>query len=226
IPGRFSASRRCAPRNTPTSAPSTSHLMKSGATPKFRTKSSRDTASISMVSALAEFTTWPSPRSGDAFGSVRANKILRLADHTAFSSTVAQENPLRSTCSRSLDVFSDQAVGKERKESNVRANIIERHAGAKVLLQGILHVWFRGALQRIVAGARVQPQPNAGSRATLNLHPRERASRHNGCGSPAQASANDGNPAQAAERRRVSQKSLRQTIVGLRHAISPRGSCR
>ena len=78
-----------APRNISTSAPSTSHLIKSGA-PNLRTYSSTDTASTRMVLgadlSAALLITYPNPRSGDTSASARGTKTGFDDDHSAVAS--------------------------------------------------------------------------------------------------------------------------------------------
>jgi hypothetical protein len=203
--GGLSLKRLFAPRNTSTYAPSTSHLIKSGAA-DLRTYSSTETASTRIVlgadlSASLSITC-PKPRSGDTSASARAKNTGFEEDHTAFSSTeIGHPNSVprfRAAVpqfpgrleSRNSSGGTHQTRSKERKETNVRANIVHRHSRTQIFAQHDLHFRLDIAMEIIAARAGIQVQPNSLSRAVLHLNPRQRATRDELRAGPAQPWSN------------------------------------
>src|SRR5579859_836209 len=67
----------------------------------------------------------------------------------------------------------DQARGHQRKESDVRADVVKRHSRPQMVNEGLLHLRLTDSLLYILAGAGIQANPEAFGGAALYLHPDE-----------------------------------------------------
>jgi hypothetical protein len=68
-------------------------------------------------------------------------------------------------------IFSDNSCGKQREETDIRADIIKRHARTEKPLQRGLHFGLAAAFEVIATGARIQVQPKSLRGTAPDLHP-------------------------------------------------------
>ena len=119
-----------------------------------------------------------------------------------------------------------QARSDQRKVSDIRTEIIKRHAWPKMIHQRLLDLRLADPPLDVLPRARIDAYPKASRGAVLNLNPDEGIAREKLAAGPTEEIADDGNAAQFSEGRSIAQEKVRETVARFPHFISPQGSCR
>src|SRR5262249_34682499 len=103
----------------------------------------------------------------------------------------------------------NQTRGEQGEESDVRADVVEDHAGPQVFDDRSLNVRLTTAIQHSASGARIELQPESCSGAPFDLRPGQGIARHQQAAEPSGHGTDDGPAAHSSERSRVAQEELR-----------------